>query len=247
MDDRILLRGGVLRLRHHLAEAFGEREIHREGIAAVFELAFGKSQRGGQRAGLLLRAVADDAERFVDRRAFFERLCVPSGHDLRVIAALQRLHPTAAAFDDRFAAGLRRMREVGRVRACAAVFEEQRDLFPRQRPLPHLHHADFAVGEVAGEVRRGTSHFENMLFLIRLREVRLLRDLFAIEPQLRGAAADAQHGRVRFAVVHFKAGVDRPEPADVIHEHSAANEERLRIRRPLARRCAHREQRALSR
>ena len=138
------------------------------------------------------------------------------------------------------------MREVRRVRARAAVFEEQPDLFSRQRPLPHLHHADFAIGEVAAEVRRGTSHFENVAFLIRLGEVRLLRDLFPIEPQLRAAAADAQHGGVRLAVVHFRTGVDRAKPADVIDESAAANEERLRIWRPLALARALREQGALT-
>jgi hypothetical protein len=138
------------------------------------------------------------------------------------------------------------MREVRCVCTRSTIFEERFDLAIRQRTLPHLHHADFAVGEVASEVRRGTSHFENVPLLIRLREFRLLRDRFAIQPQLCGAAADTQHGGVRLSVVHLWPRVHRAEPADVIHQPAAANEQRLRIRRPLARRRTHRKQRAFA-
>ena len=63
-------------LRRHQAEAVRQRLIHRERIAAVLELVRRKPQRRGQRARLLVRAVAVDAEPVVNRLAALERLFI---------------------------------------------------------------------------------------------------------------------------------------------------------------------------
>ena len=229
MDDRILLRGGVLRLWHHLIEALGQRHEHRIRIAAVFEMAFSKPQRGRQRSWLLFRAVAHDTQRLVNRRAFIQRLRIPSGNDLRVVAALQRLHPAAAAFDDRLTACFRCVREVRRVRSSAVVFEKQRHFIIRQRTLPHAHRSDVSLCEITREIRSGTPHFEDVVFLIGLRELGFLSDLLSIQPQARRTIAHLEHSRVWLAIVHLRTARHGTEPADVIHEPSTANEESLRI------------------
>ena len=138
------------------------------------------------------------------------------------------------------------MREVRRVCAGAFVFEKQRQFVFRQRTLPHAHCADVSAGEITGKVRRGAAYFEDMPLLIRRRELCLLRDLLSIQPKTRGAAAQRENCGVRLAIVHHRTAGHRAEPADVIHQPSAANEERLRIRRPLALGCALGEQRAFT-
>ena len=77
LDDGIFLHRRELGLRHHLVVALGEGHIHRVGIRAVLERAFAETQRRGQRSLLLLVAVANLAQGFIDLRALLERFPVP--------------------------------------------------------------------------------------------------------------------------------------------------------------------------
>ena len=244
VDDRVLLGGRVLRLGDHLVVALGQREIHRVGVRAVLELAVGESHRGGQRPRLLRVAVADDAERIVDRRAFFEGLRIPAADDFRVVGKFERLDPATAAFNNRPCIRVRPVGEVGRVRAAAILLEKQGDLVVRQYAFPNADRADGSFVEIAPEIRGGTADFQEVPVGILLREAVLLRDHLAIQPEAGSAAADGQHGGVRLAVVHPRPAVHRTKPANVIHKPAVFDVECLCRGRPIAGPGAHREKRA---
>ena len=245
LDDRVFLRRRVLRLRDHLAEALRQRGVHRVRVRPVFERPLREAQRRRQRARCFLRAVANHAERAVNLRALRERLLVPAGHDVAVITPLQSLHPgrfhrgARRRLDHRTrAAARRRVGKVRRVRARAFAFEKQRDFLVRQRPRPHAHAGDFPLREIAAEVRRRAADLEDIPGSVGLRELRIFLHHLAIDPQLRRARAHGDDRRVRLAVLHLRAAADRADSLDHILQPAFADEQRLRVLRPLAGRRA---------
>ena len=78
-------RGTIQVCGGHLAEAVGERPVHAERVAAVLERARGEPERGRQRAGLVLRAVAVGADAVVDRLAALEALRSEAGDQAGVV------------------------------------------------------------------------------------------------------------------------------------------------------------------
>ena len=79
LDDVVLLRRDHPGLRGHLAESAGERLVEAVRVAAVLERARGEPERGRQRAGLVLGAVAVGADAAVDLLAPRVALAVEPG------------------------------------------------------------------------------------------------------------------------------------------------------------------------
>ena len=85
VDHIVLLLRDHPGLRNHQPEAPGEGLIHRERVAAVFELARGEPQRRGQRAGPIDRAVAVDAQPLINRLAAFVGFLIEVAQQARMI------------------------------------------------------------------------------------------------------------------------------------------------------------------
>ena len=88
VDHVVLLPRHHPRLRGHQAVAVRERAVQAVRVAAVLERVGGELRRRGQRAGLVLRAVAVGAHAGVDRLAPLERLVVQRADQAGVVDVL---------------------------------------------------------------------------------------------------------------------------------------------------------------
>ena len=189
--------------------------------------------------------MAGDAECVVDDFSLGEGLLVPALDQLGVIGELQWLDPCFLAGEtfvdlegesDRgaglsesiegFAMLAGRLIEIGSVDGVEFSFEQGGEFGAFDGASPIAKVADRALVQRASEVACAESDFEEVGGNVLGAQVFLLSNRLAIHREVDRSLAGAQDDSMRFAIADRRA-VDCTDPADVIGEASAFDEERF--------------------
>ena len=234
LNHAVLLGRRVLVLRHHLPIAVGQSVKHGLRIGTILEHTFGEAQRGRKRSRCLPGPVTGDAQRVVEGLALGQSAIIPTGHHRRMVGRFQWLHPSMAhghsigGFDDRTIGGIPRLvDEISSSHGRSGRILQRTHFGFRESAPPQSQAFHATAAQVASEVGSGPTHLENLTGGIRLRKIRPVRDLAAIEPNPCSPGQHAENGHMGFPIIHPRAAAQGSQPTDVIHQMAVPDEQRL--------------------